>query len=337
MKNDSESLDVPDHLFVDAVKLIDAYLLRARHPNGTWNQGFLPFDVGSQRSDSTMRFILFRRRFTHNRVAAIDEAINNETSPMIDVEELKALGLNLNVIANLWMVDVDVNETDFPASGKKRIVPKFLNRILGLGLTKQSLLMDYFLTFLEVEVKAARTAGKMDVGIKTLTGQHVEIVDKPRSFSFSEDCQVKVYKVTVDKGMTFEAAFKNYSEELAHQNEGAKIVTGFYTQQGRGHKIPKVRLIISTDKRSKQVIVYRPNAGRGVLTKTYVSSRIRLGDLTLLTSEDKIKELWETEYSLADIAFPTGKSIDYNLASFIYNTNHSHVSSFVSFRVSSWV
>ena len=337
MKNDSESLDVPDHLFVDAVKLIDAYLLRARHPNGTWNQGFLPFDVGSQRSDSTMRFILFRRRFTHNRVAAIDEAINNETSPMIDVEELKALGLNLNVIANLWMVDVDVNETDFPASGKKRIVPKFLNRILGLGLTKQSLFMDYFLSFLEVEVKAARAAGKMDVGIKTLTGQHVEIVDKPRSFSFSEDCQVKVYKVTVDKGMTFEAAFDVfYSEELAHQNEGAKIVTGFYTQQGRGHKIPKVRLIISTDKRSKQVIVYRPNAGRGVLTKTYVSSRIRLGDLTLLTSEDKIKELWETEYSLADIAFPTGKNIDFNLTSF-FDTNHSHVSSFVFFRVSSWV
>lgn len=316
-KSDSESLDVPDHLYVEAIKLIDAYLLRARHPNGTWNQGFTPFDVRSQRSDSTMGFILSRKRFTHNRAACIDEAIKNGTSPTIDVEGLKALGLNLNIIANLWLADVAVNEDDFPVTGKKNIVPKFLNRVLGLSLKKQSLLMNYFFAFVELEVKAARAAGKMDVGVRTLTGQSVEIVDKPRSFCFGKDCQIKLFKVTVDKGMPFEAAFDVFSEERAHQSESSKILTGFYSHQGRGHKIPKIHLIISPDNRSNKVVVYRPNEGQGVLTKRYVSSKIgSFGSWNLVTSEEKIKELWDAEYSLADIAYPTGKSLTSNLISF---------------------
>ncbi len=289
--------------------LIDTFLLRARHPDGFWNQGFTPFDLGSQRSDSTMSFILSRKRFTHSRAASIEEAIKNGTPPAIDVEGLKALGLNLNIIANLWLADVDVNEDDFPVTGKKKIVPKFLNRVLGLSLKKQSLLMNYFFAFVELEVKAARAAGKMDVGVRTLSGQSVEIVDKPRSFCFRKDCQIKLFKVTVDKGMPFEAAYDVFSEERAHRSEGSKITTGFYSHQGRGHKIPKIHLIISPDNRSNKVIVYRPNEGQGVLTKSYVSRRIGgFGDWNLVTSEDEIKELWDAEYSLADIAFPTGKS-----------------------------
>jgi len=306
-------IDVPDHLYVDAIKLIDAYLLRARHPNGSWNQGFVPIDEGVQRSDSTMCFILWRRRFTHNRVAAIDEAIKNGTSPLIDVEELKALELNFNVICNLWLSDVDVNENDFPTTGRKRIVPKFLNRILGLSMAKQSLLMDSFLSFVEVEIKAAKSAGKMDVGIKTLTGQSVDIVDKPRSFRFSEDSQTKVYKVCIDKGLTYEAAQDIFREEIGKESDNAKISTGFYTQQGRGHKTPKVYLIISPDNRSNNCILYRPNQGRKVLTKNYVSHKILWGDMKLITSEDEIKELWEKEYNLSDIPSSNGKSMASNL------------------------
>lgn len=337
-KSDSESLDVPDHVYVEAIKLIDTYLLRARHPNGAWNQGFIPFDVGTQRSDSTMGSILSRKRFTHSRAASIDEAIKNGTSPTIDVEGLKALGLNLNIIANLWLSDVAVNEDDFPVTGKKNIVSKFLNRLLGLSLKKQSLLMSYLFAFVELEVKAARAAGKMDVGVRSLSGQSVEIVDKPRSFCFSKDCQIKLFKVIVDKGMTFEAAYDAFNKERAHQSESSKILTGFYSHQGRRHKIPKIHLIISPDNRSNKVIIYRPNEGLGVLTKTYVSSRIdSFGDWNLVTSEEKIKELWEAEYSLADIAFPTGK-LDFKLDfSLLVHTSHSNVTSFLLCRVQCWM
>ena len=167
--------------------------------------------------------------------------------------------------------------------------------------------MEYFFAFVEIEVKASKAAGKMDVGIKTLSGQSVEIVDKPRSFCFNEDCKIELFKVKVDKGMTYAAANDVFRQELVNQDDSAKIVTGYYIKQGRRHKVPKIFLIISPDSRSQKVIVFRPNEGRGVLTKTYVSSRITFGDLKLITTEEQIKELWETEYSLADIDFPTGK------------------------------
>ena len=153
-------------------------------------------------------------------------AIKDGTTPMIDVEELKGLGLNFNVIANLWLGEVDVNEDDFPVAGRKHIVPKFLNRLLGLSLNKQSLLMEYFFAFVEIEVKASKAAGKMDVGIKTLSGQSVEIVDKPRSFCFNEDCKIELFKVKVDKGMTYAAANDVFRQELVNQDDSAKIVTG---------------------------------------------------------------------------------------------------------------
>lgn len=304
-KKTDDSLDVPDHLYVDAIKQIDSYLLRARTSDG-WNQGYVPADT-AQRSDSVVRFILFRKRFTRQRIIAIDEAIKNGTSPVINVDELKSLGLNFNVICNLWLSDVDVNEKDFPTFGQKRVVPKFLNRMLGLSLPKQKLLTDYFLSFLQVEVKAAKSAGKQTC-ITTLSGRCVEIVDKPRSFCFG-DGKLEVYKVVVDGGMSFEEAFDIYSDELAMQSAASgAITTGFYTQQGSRHKFPKVFLIISPDERSDKVILYRPNTGRKVVTKQYATRSIRWGDWNIVTSDDEIKDLWDTEFALSDIPYTTGKS-----------------------------
>ena len=60
---------------------------------------------------------------------------------------------------------------------------------------------DYFLSFVEAEVKAAKSAGKFDVGIQTLAGNSVEFVSKPRSFCFGgfagDNQSVEVYKVRV--------------------------------------------------------------------------------------------------------------------------------------------
>ena len=63
--------------------------------------------------------------------------------PSVDLAELevvKEAGLGFFVLCNLWLSDVDVNEKDFPTVGKrKNLVAKFLNRLLGLNLTKQRL------------------------------------------------------------------------------------------------------------------------------------------------------------------------------------------------------
>jgi hypothetical protein len=175
------------------------------------------------------------------------------------------------------------------------------------SLPKQKLLTDYFLSFLQVEVKAAKSAGKQTC-ITTLSGRCVEIVDKPRSFCFG-DGKLDLYKIVVDGGMSFEEAFDIYSDELAMQSAASgAITTGFYTQQGSRHKFPKVFLIISPDERSDKVVLYRPNTGRKVVTKQYATRNIRWGDWNIVTSDDEIKDLWDTEFALSDIPYTTGKS-----------------------------
>ena len=139
---DNTSLEVPDSVYIDAITLIDSYLARARDSHGNWNQGKLPFDFGSYPSDTGISMVLSRRRgLLNNRVAAFEEG--HAIPPSVDLAELevvKEAGLGFFVLCNLWLSDVDVNEKDFPTVGKrKNLVAKFLNRLLGLNLTKQRL------------------------------------------------------------------------------------------------------------------------------------------------------------------------------------------------------
>ena len=140
---DNTSLEVPDSVYIDAITLIDSYLARARDSHGNWNQGgMVPFDFGSYPSDTGISMVLSRcRGLLNNRVAAFEEG--HAIPPSVDLAELevvKEAGLGFFVLCNLWLSDVDVNEKDFPTVGKrKNLVAKFLNRLLGLNLTKQRL------------------------------------------------------------------------------------------------------------------------------------------------------------------------------------------------------
>ena len=135
----------------------------------------------------------------------------DEIKPLIDseVEAAKKAGLNFNMLAKIWLFDVGITE-----EGKVTDVPKFLNRVriidgdvfcchilfifltlsfcpttllcqqaLGMRLPKQTLMTDYFLKCLEKEIYGAKSAGTYDVGIKTLTGNNVQVDGMPRSVS----------------------------------------------------------------------------------------------------------------------------------------------------------
>lgn len=68
--------------------------------------------------------------------------------------------------------DVGVMQTD---KGKSSDVSRFLNRLLGMNLNRQKMMTEYFLKSLENKVVTAKRAGKYDVGIKTLTGNNIEV------------------------------------------------------------------------------------------------------------------------------------------------------------------
>lgn len=125
----------------------------------------------------------------------------------------------------------------------------------------------------------------------------MEFVDKPRSFRF-EDASIQVYKVKVDQGISSDAVLEDFKDELGASQEG-KIRTGFYIQKTyRLDKTSKIYLIIDPG-RSDKCVVVRPNMGRRILTKQYVTSRIRCRDYIPI-DEAEAKGLWNQEFERAD-------------------------------------
>lgn len=113
-----------------------------------------------------------------------------------------------------------------------------------MTMLKQKTMTDYFLKSLENETNGAKRAGKYDVGIKTLSGNKVEFVGKPRSFCFRglpfKHERVLLYQVALDLGMDSTAAMNMYNEANVENDEApsdngwtsrgqrAVIKSGFY-------------------------------------------------------------------------------------------------------------
>ena len=160
---------------------------------------------------------------------------------------------------------------------------------------------DYFLNFVEMETKAAKSAGAYDVGITTISGRTVEFVGQPRSFCFggaASQQTIQIYQVQVDQGLSFETALEIYRKEQG-ANDG-KVKTGFYLQEKRGRE--RIYLIINA---GDKCIAVRPNVGRRVITKGHIMSKIRYGEYTK-ASEIEAKDMWNQEFDLADIPSTEG-------------------------------
>ena len=140
-------------------------------------------------------------------------------------------------------------------------VARFLNRLLGMNLNRQKFMFLYFMSSLDNVVLTAKNAGTYDVGIKTLTGNSIKFVDKPRSFTFrglaAKDDRVLLYQVAQDRGFTPEAALEQFNKakgqdvptscsEWNQRGQRLEIVTGFYKDSRIYLRVtPKVLLIIN--------------------------------------------------------------------------------------------
>ena len=186
-------------------------------------------------------------------VAKYVESLENGTEsketikPKIDeeVNSAKEAGLNFHVLCFIWLFDVGLAAPENPNLPWKKSppinVPKFLNRCLGMHLSKQEIVTEHFLKHLEQEISLAKREGNFDQGIKSITG-HSVVIQKPRSFCFrglhAKNEKVLLYKVKVDRGMDSESAFRLYEETRDLENEAANI-TGTTGQIESGFYIDK--------------------------------------------------------------------------------------------------
>ena len=77
--------------------------------------------------------------------------------------------------ARLWFKSVGL---DAPSRKGAPSVGRFLNRLLGLTLTRQGLLFDYFAAMTDLAVRQARREGKYDEAVMELRGRTVKLVEE---------------------------------------------------------------------------------------------------------------------------------------------------------------
>ena len=93
------------------------------------------------------------------------------------------------------------------------------------------------------------------------------------------------------------------------KKRGSKFESGFYLQDRRTST--KVYLILNAGPSDKCVVV-RPNLGRRVMTRSYITSRIKFGEYKKI-EEDDARVLWDEEFEAADIPFTEGELCPFTL------------------------
>uniref|UniRef100_A0A665SXZ0 Protein strawberry notch homolog 2 n=1 Tax=Echeneis naucrates TaxID=173247 RepID=A0A665SXZ0_ECHNA len=136
-------------------------------------------------------------------------------------------------------------------------ITKFLNRILGLEVHKQNYLFQYFTDNFDYLIEKDKKEGKYDMGILDLAPGNDEIYEeKQESFLTAgnpQDGQVVLYKISVDRGMTWDEAY-NHSLKLSGSDEG------FYLSQKLRGNHPCV--LLAEQGRGKNFNIFKPNIGK---------------------------------------------------------------------------
>uniref|UniRef100_A0A4W3IIR5 Protein strawberry notch homolog 2 n=1 Tax=Callorhinchus milii TaxID=7868 RepID=A0A4W3IIR5_CALMI len=91
-------------------------------------------------------------------------------------------------------------------------ITKFLNRILGLEVHKQNALFQYFTDTFDYLIDKDKKDGKYDMGILDLAPGVEEIYEESQEVFLTpghpQDGQVVLYKISVDRGLTWEEAYQ---------------------------------------------------------------------------------------------------------------------------------
>ncbi|XP_063770424.1 protein strawberry notch homolog 2 isoform X2 [Pseudophryne corroboree] len=170
---------------------------------------------------------------------------------------------------------------------KECSVTKFLNRMLGLEVHKQNSLFQFFSDTFDYLIEKDKKDGKYDMGILDLAPGVDEIYQESKEIFMTpghpQDGQVVFYKISVDRGMSWEKALEN-SRQLQAPNEG------FYlSYKVRGDMYSAV---LAEHRHGKSFNLYKPNIGKQSQPETLDSL---LSKYCKVTAEEA-QEHWERQY-----------------------------------------
>ncbi|XP_061593738.1 si:ch73-63e15.2 isoform X1 [Cololabis saira] len=191
------------------------------------------------------------------------------------------------------MMDVGIfcKEPRFGISTEKDCsITKFLNRILGLEVHKQNYLFQYFTDNFDYLIEKDKKEGKYDMGILDLAPGNDEIYEEKQETFLTpgnpQDGQVVLYKISVDRGMPWDEAYKR-SQSLSGPEEGF-----YFSQKLRGNN-PCV--LLAEQGRGKNFVVYKPNIGK----QAHPESLDNLLQRYRKVSAEEARDNWENQFTFS--------------------------------------
>ncbi|KAM9330602.1 protein strawberry notch homolog 2 [Gastrophryne carolinensis] len=170
---------------------------------------------------------------------------------------------------------------------KECSVTKFLNRMLGLEVHKQNSLFQFFTDTFDYLIEKDKKDGKYDMGILDLAPGVDEIYHESKENYLTpghpQDGQVVFYKVSVDRGLSYEKALEKCLQ-LQKPEEG------FYlSYKVRGEMYTAV---LAEHRHGKLFTLYKPNIGKQSQPETLDSLRNKYCKV----SPEEAQQHWERQY-----------------------------------------
>lgn len=169
-------------------------------------------------------------------------------------------------------------------------ITKFLNRILGLEVYKQNSLFQYFIDNFDYLIEKDKKEGNYDMGILDLAPGNDQIYEETQEKFLTagnpQDGQVVLYKISVDRGMTWVEALDKF-QALTNPDEG------FYLSNMSRGSHPCVLLAVQG--RGFHMTIYKPNIGKQAQPESLESLQKKYRKV----SPEDAKESWENHYTFS--------------------------------------
>ncbi|XP_029469257.1 protein strawberry notch homolog 2 isoform X2 [Rhinatrema bivittatum] len=169
-------------------------------------------------------------------------------------------------------------------------ISKFLNRILGLEVHKQNSLFQYFTDTFDYLTEKDKKEGKYDLGILDLAPGVDEIYEESQQVFLTpghpQDGQVVLYKISVDRGLKWEAAYEK-SLQLTGPDDGFYIS---YKVRGTTNTT-----LLAEQGRGKYFIIYKPNIGK----QNQLENLDSLQKKYRRVSHEEAEHHWQKQYAFS--------------------------------------
>ncbi|CAH1780986.1 unnamed protein product, partial [Owenia fusiformis] len=167
-------------------------------------------------------------------------------------------------------------------------VGKFLNRILGLSVTKQNLIFQYFSACLEHQIESAKREGRYNEGLLDISATSIEIIGEPKEVFKKANKGTNITQhvvLNVDRGMSWDSALTRLA------NHGA-AGDGFY--ESRRAREGKRWYLLATRKENSHhsFTIARPNTG----VSSFEENEADLTQKYTKISQEKAESHWNELY-----------------------------------------